>query len=309
MNRADRVGSEVVRPVTVPATPFKQADVRVLGLRLRYVDVGPNDGRGAIETVVLIPGITSRIEDYDDLVRALSARRRVLVLDLPGSGYSDKPERTYDLTFYEDTLVSFLDEMGVARAHLGGGSLGGNLVLRLAHRFPDRFDRLVAWAPGSAWKAHPYLARLLRLATSRALFWLFVRVQSRYWYRHDLPGRAEIQRANLAYYREVMCSGFVKMYFGIAADQVARTLFDIAPHIRHPTLLAWGDRDDGANMQKHIFRLHRLLPSDELAVFRGARHALATEVPVTLAAVIEEFLSRPAADLPRVNGEKQTRIY
>ncbi len=297
------------RPVAVPATEFEQRDVRVLGLRLRYIDVGPRDGGDSLETIVLIPGITSRIEDYDALVPGLAENRRVLVLDLPGSGYSDKPERTYDVRFYEDTLVSFLDVLGVARAHLGGGSLGGNLVLRLAHRFPHRFDRLFAWAPGSAWKGHPFLAWLVRLATSRSLFWPFVRIQSRYWYCRDLPGRAEILRTNLAYYREVMCSGFVKMYFGIAADQVAHTLFDIAPDIRRPTLLAWGDRDNGANMPKNILRLRELLPRVEFAVFRGARHALATEVPVTLTAAIEEFLSRPATDLPHMGPEKRTRTY
>ena len=28
--------------------------------------------------------------------------------------------------------------------------LGGNLVLRLGHRYPERFERLAPWAPGSA---------------------------------------------------------------------------------------------------------------------------------------------------------------
>jgi hypothetical protein len=34
-------------------------------------------------------------------------------------------------------------------------------------------------------------------------------------------------------------------------------------------------------------------------VFPGARHSLAAEVPGALAAAIEEFLTRPEADLPR----------
>lgn len=297
----------LARPHAVPATLFAQRDVWVGGLRLRYIDVGPTAGAGAAEVVVLLPGHTSRIEEYDGLVPTLSGRRRILVLDFPGSGYSDKPAREYTLAFYEDTLMGFLDALGVRRAHLAGGSLGGNLVLRLAHRFPERFERLVPWAPGSAWDPQPRIAAAMRALTSRLLFWPIVTIQSRYWYSNDWPLKEELLRITFTYYREVMCPGFVRMYFGMAADQVARTLFDIAPAIAQPTLLAWGDRDHGANMGAGVARLHRLLPNSELLVFRNARHSLAAEVPGPLAAAIEEFLDRPRAQLPTLASGKRTR--
>lgn len=301
-------GPGPTRPAAVPSTPFEQRDVHVHGLRLRYIDVGPTSGKAAAETVVLIPGHTSRVEEYDELVPTLSRDRRVLVLDFPGSGYSDKPEREYHLAFYEDTLIGFLDAMGVGRANLAGGSQGGNLVLRLGHRFPERFPRLVAWAPGSAWDAHPWVASLTRAVTSYALFWPIVKIQSRYWYSDDLPIKDELLKRTFAYYDEVMCPGFVQMYFGMAADQVGRTLFGIAPSIKQPTLLAWGDRDNGANMGDGVARLHQLLPNNELLVFPGARHSLAAEVPAPLAAAIEEFLDRPAADLP-AGANNRRRVW
>ncbi len=298
-------GPGPTRPTAVPATPFEQRDARVGGLRLRYIDVGPTDGGSTAEVVVLIPGHTSRIEEYDGLVPMLSRRRRVLVLDFPGSGYADKPEREYNLAFYEDTLMGFLDALGVGRAHLAGGSLGGNLVLRLGNRFPDRFPRLAPWAPGSAWEAHPRLAAVTRALTSYALFWPIVKVQSRYWYSDDLPTKDELLRRTFAYYNEVMCPGFVQMYFGMAADQVGRSLFEMAPQIAQPTLLAWGDRDNGASMGEGVARLHQLLPHNELLVFRNARHSLAAEVPEPLAAAIEEFLDRPATELPSANDQRR----
>lgn len=223
----------------------------------------------------------------------LARTRRVLVPDLPGSGYSDKPERTYTLAFYEDTLMRFLDGLGVQRAHLAGGSMGGNLVLRLGHRFPQRFARLAPWAPGSAWEARPRVAVVIRAVNSYAIFWPMVKIQSRYWYSADWPKKDETLRTTFAYYDEVMCPGFIDMYFGMAADQVGRSLFDLAPEIRQPVLLAWGDRDHGANMGVGVKRLHALLPHSELLVFKGARHSLAAEVPDPLAAAIDEFFNRP----------------
>jgi len=125
-----------------------------------------------------------------------------------------------------------------------------------------------------------------------------VKIQSRYWYSDDWPKKDETLRTTFAYYREVMGPGFVRMYFGMAADQVARSLFGIAPEIQHPVLLAWGDRDHGANMGAGVQRLHKLLPHSELLIFKGARHSLAAEVPEPLSVAIADILTRPEAKLP-----------
>ncbi len=283
------------RPGAVRTTPFEQRDMQLLGFRVRMIDEGPRDA----PVVVLIPGHTSRIEEYDGLVPVLARRHRVLVLDFPGSGYAEKPDRDYPLRLYEDTVLELLDALRIERAHLAGGSLGGNLVLRLAVRAPGRFDRLLSWAPGSAWEASPRVARAMRAVSGYAAFWPIVWIQSRYWYRKDWPGREEALADTFAYYREVMGPGFVRMYFDMAADQVERSLFPLAPQIHHPVWLGWGDQDHGANMGDGVARLAELLPRSELRVFPGARHSLAAEIPDELAAALEEFLLRPEADLPR----------
>ncbi|MEY4745147.1 MAG: hypothetical protein RL272_1092 [Candidatus Parcubacteria bacterium] len=277
------------RPVAASATPFVQRDVVVSGLRLRYIDEGSGP------PVVLIPGHTSRIEEYDRLTSLLRGRYRVLVFDFPGTGYSDKPVRAYDVRFYEDVLLGFLDALGVGRCYLAGGSLGGNLALRLAHRVPERFPRIAAWAPGSAWEAMPLLAAFMRACRFGGLpfFWATVRVQSTYWYADDWPGKSRALADTFAYYREVLSPGFVRMYWGMAADQMGRSLFGIAPGIAQPSLLMWGDRDHGLRMGDGVRRIHALMPRAELAVLRGAGHALAAERPEDVAAAVDEFFSRP----------------
>lgn len=286
------MGTPPTRPRSVPASPYAQQDVEVLGNRIRFVDVGPvtpQPGTHA-DPLLVIPGHTARIEGYDALLADLTQSHRVLVLDLPGSGYSDKPDRKYTLGLYEDTILAFLDTLGVSTATPVGGSLGGNLVLRLGHRAPERFPRLVVWAPGSAWRAKPGLGRLTRTLGGRLTFWPSVLVQSRFWYSPDYPGRRAALDETFAYYREVMCPGFVRMYWGIAADQVATSLFDVAPAVSQPVLLMWGDRDNGAGMREGVARVRDLLPDCEFHVFAGARHSLETEIPANLARVIGEFL-------------------
>lgn len=262
--------------------------VDVDGMRLRYLDTGePSAAAGALPLIV-IPGHTARIEGFLSMLPALAPAHRVLVLDCPGSGESEKPDRPYDLRFYEDTIVAFLDHLGIDQAIPVGGSLGGNLVLRLGHRFPERFPRLVLWAPGSAWKAKPALAWFLRNVVGsrllrKALFWPVVKGQSRFWYSPDYPDRQRELDETFDYYRRVMSPGFLAMYWGMAADQLRLSLFDLAPDIAQPTRMMWGDQDNGAQMGKGVARLHQLLPDNVLHVFPGRRHSLEAECPGDLA--------------------------
>lgn len=280
------------RPQKVARSHWPQQDLEVLsGVRVRYVDCRPPDGStGPIETVTLIPGHTARLDDYDDLVDALCPRFRVLVMDFPGSGYSDKPVIDYTLTLYEDAQLSMWDRLGVETSHVIGGSLGGNLALRLAHRVPGRIGRVVAWSPASAWEASPWKGSLVHWG-SYALFWPIVAIQSRYWWDPQMPGRDARVGEVKAYYREVMGAGFIRMYYGIAGDTVATSLFPIASEISVPTLVIVGEADSTPGMQAGVDRIVRALPNGRKRTFAGAPHSLESVQSDALSREVLGFLS------------------
>jgi pimeloyl-ACP methyl ester carboxylesterase len=289
----DRIGAAdiVRRPVRVTATKYEQRDASVLGgLRLRYIDVHPVREEGP--PLVLLHGIASRLEEYEEIVDRLRARRRIVVMDLPGNGYSDKPARRYTLAFLEDAVLALMDHLALPVTDVAGGSLGGNLVLRLGHRTPERFRRLAPWAPGGAWEPMRLLGSLMGfwLRARSTLFWPTVWVQSRFWYHPSWKGRDGALAQAFAHYREILAPGFVRMYFDLAREQLLTSLFPIAPRILKPTLVLWGDRDHGLGMGKGVARLVQLLPHARLHVVRGARHALANEVPEELAREVDAFL-------------------
>ncbi|MGF1468711.1 MAG: alpha/beta fold hydrolase [Sandaracinaceae bacterium] len=280
------------RPRAAPATSHEQLDVTVHGLRLRYVDV-PASGAEEGPPVLLIHGHASRIEEYERFIPHLRGRRRVLVPDLPGCGYSEKPDRPYHLRLYEDTLLAFLDRLGVDRADLAGGSLGGNLVLRLGHREKDRFGKLAAWAPAGAWTPRSMRGMALLGRVMKRLpfmFWPSLWVQSRFWYSPDWEGREASYRSIWSFTKEVYGPAFRRMYWEIGVDQALQTLFDRAHEIEHQTYLAVGDKDTALAMDRGVRRLSTMVPNASFRVWEGARHALANEIPHLLGPDVDRFL-------------------
>lgn len=82
---------------------------------------------------------------------ALDARYRILTLDLPGHGQSEKVEAAWSVERLAAAVVDLLDDAGIERVMLVGNSLGGATSLEVARRIPERVTRLVLiGAPGGA---------------------------------------------------------------------------------------------------------------------------------------------------------------
>lgn len=94
------------------------------------------------------PG-ASGASNFGGNIPVFAQRFRVLVVDQPGFGKSveSKVEGQY-YTCAADAVLGILDELGIAKAHLVGNSLGGGTAMRFALRHPDRAGRLVLMGPG-----------------------------------------------------------------------------------------------------------------------------------------------------------------
>ncbi len=94
------------------------------------------------------PG-ASGMSNFGRNLPVFAERFRVLVVDQPGFGKSDKPpvEGNY-FTFAARALAGLLDELGLGRVHLVGNSLGGGTAVRFALSYPERAGRLVLMGPG-----------------------------------------------------------------------------------------------------------------------------------------------------------------
>jgi 3-oxoadipate enol-lactonase len=96
---------------------------------------------------------------WDPQVPALAERFRVLTYDTRGHGESPAPAGPYTVDDLVDDVLALLDEVGAARAHVVGLSLGGMTAMRLAAREPDRVDRIAVLCTSAKTDPQPLLDR------------------------------------------------------------------------------------------------------------------------------------------------------
>ena len=97
-------------------------------------------------------------------VAALADGYRVVALDLPGFGESDKPiGAPYDAPYLARALFDLMDELDLEKAHLVGNSMGGRVAIESGLVQRDRVRGLVMLSPALAWLRDRRWAPVVRL--------------------------------------------------------------------------------------------------------------------------------------------------
>jgi pimeloyl-ACP methyl ester carboxylesterase len=158
----------------------------VRGMEVFCID----EGSGA-DALLLLHGFPTSSHDWARVWDALAARRRVVALDLPGFGFSAKPEAySYSLLEQADIVEVLLRDIGVSRAHVVAHDMGTSVATELLAR---REAGLLHFAIGRLvlmnGSVHADLAHLTpaqKLLRRRWLGPLFARVASATTYRLQL---------------------------------------------------------------------------------------------------------------------------
>ncbi len=83
-------------------------------------------------------------------IDALAEHFRVIIVDLPGYGKSDKPVVVGGRqTLYSRVFREMFDVLGIEKAHIVGIATGANTALRMALDHPDRVDRVIVVSGGA----------------------------------------------------------------------------------------------------------------------------------------------------------------
>jgi len=116
------------------------------GKRIHYYEHGPHEGT----PMVLLHGLGDAAESWAGVMRGFARMypdRWVLAPDVPGLGYSPRPAGSLTIDTITKSVLHFLETLNIGRAIFAGNSTGGQVVLHLAARNPERVAHAIAIDP------------------------------------------------------------------------------------------------------------------------------------------------------------------
>ena len=209
--------------------------IQIDGNKIRYLESGKSK-----KTLVLIHGLGASAERWSQVIPIFAEQFRVVVPDLIGFGYSDKPLVDYTPEFFLDFLEKFFIESKIDRPNIIGSSLGGQLSAEYASSHSQNIEKLVLVSPAGAMKqSTPALDAYIMAA-------LYPNDQS-------AKNAFEMMEASGEDIEDEIVSGFVeRMRLPNAKLAFMSTILGLKnselitsklPSISVPTLIIWGSND------------------------------------------------------------------
>lgn len=116
------------------ATAPKSKSVDFNGVKVNYYDIGNTKSKNAL---VLVHCWTCNVEFWKDTYNAFS-NYRVIAMDLPGHGTSDKPKNDYSMEYFAKSVDAVMKKAGVKKAVLVGHSMGTPIIRRYYELYPEK---------------------------------------------------------------------------------------------------------------------------------------------------------------------------
>jgi pimeloyl-ACP methyl ester carboxylesterase len=234
--------------------------------------------------LVLVHGLADRDESWAPMLKRLKrAGFHVYAPDLLGYGRSPKPAGSdYSIATQEQLVSDFIQAIGLQKPDVGGWSMGGWVVLKLAIDHPEMVDRVVVYdSAGLRFAGAEGRASSFQPKNAADVNALFATMEPEMkpmptFVANDMLRalQAEAPTADKS----------------MASMQTGKDLLDTSlPGLNEPLLIVWGSLDRLVPLSVGL-QMHALVPTSELDIVEGCGHLAPKTCPGRVAAATADFL-------------------
>lgn len=192
----------------------------------------------------------------------------VFAPDLKGFGQNEDMPYPYSLDDYVESVKEYLYQNGVNKPHVVAHSFGARIVIKLASVNPDFFDKIVITG-GAGLKPKPNLIKSVKRGVFKLLKPLFGKEKLKSFYSTEYLALSPVMRQS-----------FIKI--------VNEHLDNLAPLIKNPTLLIYGEKDTETPLYM-AKRLNGYINNSKLSVYKDAGHFAFIDCPIKFNLEVREF--------------------
>ncbi|WP_052401875.1 alpha/beta fold hydrolase [Muricoccus aerilatus] len=256
------------------------------GVTLHYTVDDFTDPWTPAPTVILLHGLAESGEAFRAFVPYLARRHRVVRLD--NRGYGRSPALPADHPWRFDSLVAdvvaLIRHLGIERAHLVGGKIGGTIALATAARHPELVGRLaVLGGPAS----------LTGMITRTPAWRAQIAAEGvRPWVRASNAGRlgTRMSPAQLQWWEDLMSGTAASTLEGFLQMVPTVDVTAEVERIRAPTLVVT-TTGSGLGSADEVRAWQERIPDSRLVVLENDSYHVAASDPDETAALVRDFLA------------------
>jgi pimeloyl-ACP methyl ester carboxylesterase len=241
-----------------------------------------HDGNGPV--VVCLHGFCQSSAYWNHtLDRLAAAGVRGVAPDLPGFGASAAAKGPYTMAGLADAVAQHLDERGISRIALVGGSMGGVVAQQFVLRHAQRVERLLLVATGAA-AGDPAvaLAKADALASAPWDEATVATIVDGFFHRRPSAG-------DMATFRRIALNAAHAAAIDAARSNARTNTVEQLSYVRVPTMIIQG-RHDRARTPEHGALLRDRIAGASLAIIEDAGHTPQLEQPAAFHDIALPFL-------------------
>jgi pimeloyl-ACP methyl ester carboxylesterase len=266
-------------------------------LQIAYTDQGAGK-----ETILFIHGLASYIPAWKHNIADLKSNYRCVAIDLPGYGKSSKGNYDISMDFFAETVKLFCQKMNIHNVILAGHSMGGQIAISTALKYPDLVSKLILIAPAGfetfnkgqkQWFRDVMTVDGVRLTTVEQ-----IRVNYAYNF-YNMPQDAQFMVEDRIKIRTA--TDFTKYCYHITQGvnaMVDSPVFDFLPLIKQKTLCIFGANDNlipnrflnGGETEKFAKMGAERMPFATLHMIPKAGHFVMYEKAAEVNELVKSFL-------------------
>ncbi|MGP4040563.1 alpha/beta fold hydrolase [Gracilibacillus sp. D59] len=233
-------------------------------------------------TLIMLHGFLASTYCFRKLIPLLQRDFQIITIDIPPFGESEKSNTClFSYDHMADAIKFIMDNFFISKAIFLGHSMGGQISLRFAYKYPDRINQLYLLAPCSFMKHSPMFAKLIchnplspfiarRLLKRKGVYEML---------RHSIYHDNLITDEMLEHYKQpFLDKNIYPCIIKILNDHQGDLSEQALSTIKAPTKIIWGKNDEIIPYEIG-YELIRYLPNATLTTLDQAGHLLPEEYP------------------------------
>jgi 3-oxoadipate enol-lactonase len=255
---------------------------KILGTNIYYEATG--DG----PPLMFVHGLGGTGNVWHAQRQGLSRFFKVITLDLPGSGCSEKTEKNYGMGRWADQIIGLADHLQLACFTLIGHSMTTILAQNIAAKYVSRIEALVLCGPMTALSSAGVEAFKKRAET--VLKEGMLAVADSVLGGALSPATREGNAVLAGLYRALLLANDPVAYAGHCQALIQASAREDQPRISCPTLIVLGDQDSVTPLSG-ARTIAAAIPKSTIRIIPATAHLTMGERPELFNAALIEFLA------------------